>query len=122
MKENKTNLRDFSDDHLLDTLERAAFGYFLSHYNPANGLVADRSVTGSPCSIAVVGFALSSHPAAVERCSITRDDAVDLCYSQRNTFAESAVQTTNTTASAATSPMCANHGSPFHIPSISDTA
>jgi hypothetical protein len=43
------------------------------------------------------------------------------CYSQRNTFAESAVHTTNTTASAATSPTCAHHASPFQIPSSSDT-
>ena len=66
-----------SDDELLDSLERAAFGYFLSAYNPANGLVADRSVTGSPCSIAVVGFALSSYPIAVERRWMTRDEAVE---------------------------------------------
>jgi hypothetical protein len=37
-------------------------------------------------------------------------------YSQRNTFAESAVQTKKTTASAATSPACADHVSPFQIP------
>src|ERR1700679_1311459 len=43
-------------------------------------------------------------------------------YSQRNTFAESAVHTANTAASAATSPKCARHGSPFQIPSSSDTA
>src|ERR1700685_776853 len=66
-----------SDDDLLDRLERAAFGYFLSAYNPANGLVADRSVTGSPCSIAVVGLALSSYPIAVERRWMTRDEAVE---------------------------------------------
>src|SRR6202167_5059127 len=65
------------DDDLLDRLERAAFGYFLSAHNPANGLVADRSVTGSPCSIAVVGFALSSYPIAVERRWMTRDEAVE---------------------------------------------
>jgi hypothetical protein len=65
-----------SDDDLLDRLERAAFGYFVSAYNPANGLVADRSVTGSPCSIAVVGFALSSYPIAVERRWMTRNEAV----------------------------------------------
>jgi hypothetical protein len=66
-----------SDDDLLDRLQRAAFGYFLSAYNPTNGLVADRSVTGSPCSIAVVGFALSSYPVAVERRWMTRDEAVE---------------------------------------------
>ena len=43
-------------------------------------------------------------------------------YSQRNTFAESAVQIAKTTTSAATSPMCVDHASPFRIPSRSDTA
>src|ERR1700689_4642078 len=71
------DLLTLSDDDLLDSLERAAFGYFLSQYNPANGLVADRSVTGSPCSIAVVGLALSSYPIAVERRWMTRDEAVE---------------------------------------------
>ena len=64
-----------SDDDLLDRFQRAAFDYFLSTCNPANGLVADRSLTGSPCSIAVVGFALSSYPVAVERGWMTRDEA-----------------------------------------------
>src|SRR5271157_3250177 len=72
-----TNLLTLSDDDLLDRLQRAAFGYFLSQSNPANGLVADRSVTGSPCSIAVVGFALSSYPVAVERGWMTRAEAVE---------------------------------------------
>ena len=66
-----------SDNDLLDRLQRAAFGYFLNAYNPANGLVADRSLAGSPCSIAVVGFALSSYPVAVERGWMTRDVAVE---------------------------------------------
>ena len=43
-------------------------------------------------------------------------------YSQRNTFAETAVQIANTTTSATMSPMCADHASPFRIPSRSDTA
>ncbi len=38
-------------------------------------------------------------------------------YSQRKTFAESAVQTTNTTVSAMISPTCADHASPLQIPS-----
>ena len=43
-------------------------------------------------------------------------------YSQRNTLAERAVHTANTATSAATSPRCARHGSPFQIPSSSETA
>jgi hypothetical protein len=72
-----TDLLTLSDDELLDRLQRAAFSYFLNAYNPANGLLADRSLTGSPCSIAVVGFALSSYPIAVERGWMTRDDAAE---------------------------------------------
>jgi hypothetical protein len=63
------------DDDLLDRLERAAFGYFLDEINPANGLVADTSREGSPASIAVVGFALSSYAVGVERGWLTREDA-----------------------------------------------
>ena len=37
-------------------------------------------------------------------------------YSQRNTFADSAVQKKKNAASAATSPTCADHASPFQIP------
>jgi hypothetical protein len=67
--------RALPDDELLDRLERAAFGYFLEEINPANGLVADTSRGGSPASIAVVGFALSAYPAAVERGWLAREDA-----------------------------------------------
>jgi hypothetical protein len=35
---------------------------------------------------------------------------------------KAAVKIANTTTSAGTSPMCANHASPFQIPSRSDTA
>ena len=65
-----------SDDALLDRLQRAAFGYFLEAFNPANGLIADRSRAGSPASIAVVGFALASYPVAVERGWMARSEAI----------------------------------------------
>ncbi len=59
----------------MDRFQRAAFGYFLEQYNPENGLVADTSRAGSPCSIAVVGFALSCYPVGVERGWMARADA-----------------------------------------------
>jgi hypothetical protein len=89
MKEHKTNLPALSDDDLLDSLQRAAFGYFLSHSNPVNGLVADRSLPGSACSIAVVGFALSSYPIAVERGWITRDDGAQRTLAALRFFSNS---------------------------------
>ena len=64
-----------SDDELLDRHQRAAFGYFLENCDPESGLVADTSRTGSPASIAVVGFALSCYPVGVERGWITRGEA-----------------------------------------------
>ncbi len=64
------------DEALLDSLQHAAFEYFLQQTNPANGLVADTSRDNSPVSIAVVGFALSAYPVAVERGWISRGDAV----------------------------------------------
>ena len=63
---------------MLDRLQHAAFDYFLKASNPLNGLVADTTRDGSPSSIAVVGFALSAYPVAVERGWIERSDAVQL--------------------------------------------
>jgi hypothetical protein len=64
------------DDALLERLQRAAFGYFVETMNPLNGLVPDTSRENSPVSIAVVGFALSVYPVAVERGWMDRDEAV----------------------------------------------
>ena len=78
-----------SDDDLLDHLQRAAFGYFLTTYNPANGLIADTSRGHSPCSIAVVGFALSVYPIAVERGWMPRADAVERSLAALRFFRDS---------------------------------
>ncbi len=64
------------DEALLDMLQRAAFAYFPEQLNHDNGLVADTSRDNSPISIAVVGFALSAYPVAVERGWMSRDEAV----------------------------------------------
>ena len=68
-----------NDEELLNQIQRAAFGYFLQAMDPVTGLVADTSRTNSPCSIAVVGFALSVLPIGVERGWITRENAVAQC-------------------------------------------
>lgn len=75
-----------ADDAMLDALQRAAFDYFLQHTNPHNGLVADTTRAGSPSSIAVVGFALSAYPVAVERGWIERDIAVQRCLAALRFF------------------------------------
>jgi hypothetical protein len=71
------SLTILSNEALLDQLQRSAFGYFLQEGNPRNGLVADTSRNGSPVSIAVVGFALSSYAVAVTRGWMERGHAVE---------------------------------------------
>ncbi len=78
-----------SDDALLDRTQRAAFGYFLKHYNPAIGLAADKEGEGAPASIAVVGFALASYIVALERGWISRQDAVERTLAALRFFARS---------------------------------
>ena len=70
-------LHALSDEALLDKLQHAAFSYFLEVANPAHGLVADTTRENAPASIAVVGFALSCYPVAVERGWMTRAEAVE---------------------------------------------
>ena len=65
------------DAPLVNRLQRAAFDYLWQYANPANGLVADTSRPGSPCSIAVVGFALSSYIVAAERGWVSRVAAAE---------------------------------------------
>jgi hypothetical protein len=63
-----------SDDALVTRLQRAAFSYLLEYADADTGLVADTSRRGSPCSIAVVGFALSCYPIAVHNGWLSRAD------------------------------------------------
>lgn len=78
-----------ADTELIDRLQKAAFGYFLKHTHPDNGLVADTSIAGTPCSIAATGFGLSSYPVAVERGWIERNDAATRVLAALRFFAES---------------------------------
>ncbi len=60
---------------MLQSIQGQAFAYFAAETNRANGLVADRSRAGAPCSIAATGLALTSYPVAVERGFMTRAEA-----------------------------------------------
>src|SRR5689334_12050891 len=62
---------------LLDFIQRAAFKYFLDLANPANGLVADSTQPGAPCSIAAAGLGLGSYAVGAERGFIPRADALE---------------------------------------------
>ncbi len=79
-----------SDDVLLDQLQYAAFSYIENFNNVQNGLVADTSRKYSPCSIAVVGFALSCYPIAVEHGWITRAAAAGQALKTISFFTHSA--------------------------------
>ena len=74
---------------LIERLQRAAFGYITRYSNAANGLVADTSRANSPCSIAVVGFALCSYVIAVERGWISRRNAAAIVLRTLRFFWES---------------------------------
>jgi hypothetical protein len=67
------------NDKDLAKLERDTFKYFADEMNPDNGLVPDNTRKGAPCSITVVGFALTSYPIAVERGFMTRREAIKRC-------------------------------------------
>lgn len=61
---------------LLDQVQRDSFRFFPAHLNPGNGLVRDSSEEHTPCSIAAVGFALSSYPVAVFNGWMSRAEAL----------------------------------------------
>ena len=63
---------------LLERIQRDSFHFFNEYVNRDNGLVADSSAAESPCSIAAVGFALTSYPIAVEHGWMSRADALAL--------------------------------------------
>ncbi|MGA8036111.1 MAG: hypothetical protein WA823_07180 [Candidatus Acidiferrales bacterium] len=64
------------EDATLYQLQQKAFEYFIKEANPSNGLVKDKSQTGSPASIAAVGLALTVYPVGVERAFRSREHAV----------------------------------------------
>jgi hypothetical protein len=65
-----------AEHRLLHDVQRRAFAYFAHETSTSNGLVKDTNTDGAPSSIAAVGLALTSYPAAVERGFVSRDTAV----------------------------------------------
>ena len=61
-----------TDTELLDVIQHASFQYFWSEANPSNGLIRDRSQSGSPCSIAANGFGFSAICIGIDHGWITR--------------------------------------------------
>ncbi|MCY7350283.1 MAG: Tat pathway signal protein [Cytophagaceae bacterium] len=76
-----------ADVAFLDSLERDTFRFFWETANPQNGLVPDRAPTPSFCSIAAVGFGLTSYLVGVERGYITRTQAAERTRTTLHFFA-----------------------------------
>lgn len=66
-----------ADLRMLETIQRAAFSYFLHETNRANGLVRDKTCEDWPASIAAVGLGLTAYPVGVESGFVTRAEAVE---------------------------------------------
>lgn len=71
-------MEQLSERHqdMVDLLQRESFQYFVHEVNLANGLVADKTKSGWPASIAAVGLALSAYTVGVERGFLSRDEAI----------------------------------------------
>lgn len=78
--------RALTTEALVDSLQYKGFQYFWNEANPSNGLVKDRSTPGSPCSIAAVGFGLSSICIAIDHDWVTREDGADRVLTTLQTF------------------------------------
>jgi hypothetical protein len=75
-----------SDDQFLDYVQQTSFDYFWYAGNPSNGLVPDRSSSGSACSIAAVGFGLTSIGIGIDHSWITRTQGAARTLTTLNTF------------------------------------
>jgi hypothetical protein len=75
-----------SNDAFLDYIQQANFDYFWYAANPANGLVPDRSATGSAASIAAVGFGLTAIGIGIDHGWISRTQGVARVLTTLNTF------------------------------------
>jgi len=75
-----------NDDAFLDYVQEANFDYFWYMSNPTNGLVPDRSAAESPCSIAAVGFGLTSIGVGIDHGWITRAQGAARALTTLTTF------------------------------------
>jgi hypothetical protein len=84
-----------NDDEFLEYLQEVNFDYFWYLANPSNGLVPDRTMSGSACSIAAVGFGLTAIAIGIDHGWITRTQGVARVLTTLNTFLQGP-QGTNT--------------------------
>jgi len=75
-----------NDDEFLEYVQQTSFDYFWYLANPSNGLIVDRSTPTSPCSIAAVGFGLTSIGIGIDHGWISRTQGVARVLTTLNTF------------------------------------
>jgi len=73
----------------LDKLQQDTLRYFLRAANPGNGLIADSSREGAPCSIAATGFGLAAYVVGAERGFLPRREAAQRTLSVLRFFRDS---------------------------------
>jgi hypothetical protein len=73
-------------DAILDSLQYGSFRYAWDQANPTNGLIRDRSQSGSPCSIAATGFGLSTICIGVDHGWVPRSTAAARVLTTLQTF------------------------------------
>jgi hypothetical protein len=73
----------------LDEIQSESFKFFVQEYNPAKGLIRDKSGDKAPASIAAIGFALATYVVAVERGFMKRAEALKRCLATVRFFGES---------------------------------
>ena len=71
MRESRAGVEDD-----LERLQQSVVGYFLRHANTENGLIADSSRAGAPCSIAATGLGLAAYVVGAERGFVPRPEAL----------------------------------------------
>jgi hypothetical protein len=76
-------------DAQLDTFQWVSLIYYLRETNRENGLVADKTQPGSPCSIAAVGMSLATAPLVVERGILSREEAAVIVLKKLRFFRDS---------------------------------
>ncbi len=66
-----------NDHDMLISLQRETFEYFLKEVSPDTGLIADKTDSAAPSSIAAVGLGLCTYLCGVEHGWIKRGDAIE---------------------------------------------
>jgi len=73
----------------VERLQQDAVGYFLRSTNRDNGLIADSSREGAPCSIAATGLGLAAYVVVAERGPLPRREAAGRTLSALRFFRDS---------------------------------